>query len=131
MVDGLERNGIEESVSKSKKIFAMRKAIELLKIIEEHEYLELAEKELGHEYVSKVKFVPAELGSTSYSLVDVASPEEKAMNRKIHDRTNEIEKEVWEELWGIIKGNQDYSKFKKNQDWGEQFNGTDMRGWWD
>lgn len=131
MVDGFERDGIEESISKGKKIAAMRRAIELLQIIEEHEYLELAEKELGHEFVSKVKFIPAELGSTSYSLIDAASPEEQITNRKIIDRSHEIEKEAWEELWGILKGNQDYSKFKKNRDWTEQFNGTDMRGWWD
>jgi len=131
MADGLEHNGIEESISKGKKIAAMRRAIELLKIIEQDEYLELSQKELGYEFVSKVKFVPAELGSTTYSLVDIASPEEQITNRKIIDRSHEIEKEVWEELWGIIKGNQDYTKFKKNQDWIEQFNGTDMRGWWD
>jgi len=131
MVDGLKQSGIEESTSKSKKIFAMRRAIEILEYVECDDFILLAEKELGHEFVSKVKFVPAEEGSTSYSMVDIASPEEQEMNRKILDRTHEIEKELWEELWGIIKGNQDYSKFKKNQDWVAQFNGTDMRGWWD
>ena len=130
MSDGLEQSGIEESISRSKKIIAMRRAIEILEYVECDDFILLAEKELGHEFVSKVKFEPIE-GSTSYSMVDIASPEEQEMNRKILDRTHEIEKELWEELWGIIKGNQDYSKFKKNQDWVAQFNGTDMRGWWD
>jgi ASC-1-like (ASCH) protein len=130
MANGFERDGIEESISKGKKITAMRRAIEILKYVECDDFILLAEKELGAEFVSKVKFEPIE-GSTSYSMVDIASPEEQAMNRKILDRTREIENEVWEELWAIIKGNQDYSKFKKNQDRVQQFNGTDMRGWWD
>lgn len=130
MVNGLERHGIEESTSKGKKIAAMKRAIEILEYVECDDFILLAEKELGHEFVSNVKFEPIE-GSTSYSMIDIATPEEQAMNRKILDRTHEIEKEAWEELWGILKGNQDYSKFKKNQDWVAQFNGTDMRGWWD
>ena len=130
MSDGLEKNGIEESIIKGKKIEAIRRAIRLLQIIEQDEHLELAEKELGFEYDAKMEFEPIE-GSTSYTLIDTSPPEQQDINRKIIDRSHEIEKEVWEELWGIIKGNQDYTKFKKNQDWIEQFNGTDMRGWWD
>lgn len=130
IVDGLEHDGIEESISKGKKIAAMRRAIELLQIIEHEQYIELAEKELGFEFNSKMEFEPIE-DSTSYRLVDASSPEEQITNRKILDRSYQIEKEVWEELWEIIKGNQNYSKFKKNQDWIEQFNGTDMRSWWD
>jgi hypothetical protein len=36
----------------------------------------------------------------------------------------------WEELWIIIQG-QDYTKFDKDIDWYEQFDGTGLRGWWD
>ena len=42
----------------------------------------------------------------------------------------EIEKQEWNELFQILKG-QDYAKFNKKTDWNEQFDGTGLKGWWD
>ena len=36
----------------------------------------------------------------------------------------------WKELINLLKG-QNYSKFKKEIDFAEQFDGSGIRGWWD
>jgi hypothetical protein len=41
-----------------------------------------------------------------------------------------MEELFWNELWDILKGNQKYEEFDSQKDWDEQFNGTNMRGWW-
>ena len=49
---------------------------------------------------------------------------------KVFKRSREIEKETWDEIWEILKG-QDCSEFDKDIDWEKQFDGTGIRGWWD
>ena len=46
------------------------------------------------------------------------------------DRAREIERQEWDELFTILKG-QDYTKFDKDVDWDEQFDGSGIKGWWD
>jgi gas vesicle protein len=43
--------------------------------------------------------------------------EEQEHNRKVFNYVHELEMKEWDELWSIIKGNDD--------------KGSDMRGWWD
>ena len=108
----------------------MRRAIQLMEYINEGDYLELAEKELALEYKFKAKFVPVEDNPDYYTLENEIEGVEDD-NSKIFERSRQLEKEIWEELWEIIKGNQDYTKFDDDKEFYEQFNGTDMRGWWD
>jgi hypothetical protein len=108
----------------------MRRAIEILKNCREDNYLAMAEKELGDLIFNDWEFedVPDKPGFSQ--LVDNDTDEERIHNRKIFDRSNEIQEKEWSELFVILKG-QDYTKFDKEIDWDEQFDGSGLRGWWD
>ena len=49
------------------------------------------------------------------------------INKEIIQKSNQLEEELWSELWDIVKGNQNYMTF---EDWDKEFNGTGMRSWW-
>jgi hypothetical protein len=63
-------------------------------------------------------------------LVDKDTPEERAHNKKVFERSSEIEEQEWNELLSILKG-QDTTKFDKGLDWYEQFDGSGLKNWWD
>ena len=130
MVDNIEKHGNEIDKTRLKKVQAMRRAIEILKNCREDNYLAMAEKELGDLIFNDWEFedVPDKPGFSQ--LVDNDTDEERVHNRKIFDRSNEIQEKEWSELFVILKG-QDYTKFDKNIDWDEQFDGSGLRGWWD
>jgi hypothetical protein len=48
----------------------------------------------------------------------------------VFERSSEIEEQEWNELLSILKG-QDTTKFDKNLDWYEQFDGSGLKNWWD
>jgi hypothetical protein len=130
MVDNIEKHGNEIDKTRLKKVQAMRRAIEILKNCREDNYLAMAEKELGDLIFNDWEFedVPDKPGFSQ--LVDNDTDEERVHNRKIFDRSNEIQEKEWSELFVILKG-QDYTKFDKEIDWDEQFDGSGLRGWWD
>jgi hypothetical protein len=97
----------------------MRRALELLKYKLDDNYVERAENELGS--LSKWDWEVDDDGV----LVDRDTPEQKKHNRKVFKRAHEIEEKEWKELWDIIKG----TKFSKRYD--KEYDGTDMRAWWD
>ena len=59
----------------------------------------------------------------NYELIDNDTPEEKKHSRKVFKTARKLEEKEWKELWTIIKGN-------KFTSW-EEFDGTDLRNWWD
>jgi len=137
--DTVEKYGNEVDGPRLKKVDAMRRAIELIKNYNEDNYIEMAESELGELILRDWEF--EETGETTnnplgedneklYRLVDKDTPEEKEHNRKVFDRAREIEKQEWDELFKILKG-QDYTTFDKDKDWDEQFDGSGIKGWWD
>jgi hypothetical protein len=130
MVDNIEKRGNEIDKTRLKKVQAMRRAIEILKNCREDNYLAMAEKELGDLIFNDWEFedLPDKPGFSK--LVDNDTDEERVHNRKIFDRSNEIQEKEWSELFVILKG-QDYTKFDKEIDWDEQFDGSGLRGWWD
>ena len=74
-----------------------------------------------------------------YKLVDYDTDEEREHNRKVYDRTHELEEQEWNELFEILKG-QNYKEYydtlseeeKKNpNNHSEWFDGSGLRGWWD
>ena len=74
-----------------------------------------------------------------YKLVDYDTDEEREHNRKVYDRTHELEEQEWNELFEILKG-QNYKEYyetlseeeKKNQNnYDNWFDGSGLRGWWD
>jgi hypothetical protein len=128
--DNVEKRGNEVDGPRLKKVAAMRRVVELIKNYNEDNYIDMAEKELGelilHDW--EFEYVPDKPGFSQ--LVDNDTDEERVHNRKVFDRAREIEKQEWDELFLILKG-QDYTKFDEDIDWYEQFDGSGIKGWWD
>ena len=131
--------GLEVRESRDKKIAKMQRAIQILKNIEEDNYIQMAETELGEiihhdwEFEETEETIDNPLGEKNektYRLVDKDTDEEKEHNRKVFDRTHELEEQEWAELCQIIKG-QDTELFDKDKDFYKQFDGTGLRSWWD
>ena len=130
MSDNIEKHGSEVAESRLKKVEKMRRAVQLIKNYREDLYLDMAEKELGEMFYNEIEFEECPDRPGYSQLVDNDTPEEKEHNMKVYKRAREIEKQEWNELFQILKG-QDYSKFNKKTDWNEQFDGTGLKGWWD
>jgi len=119
----LSKKGIEVSESREPKLKAIRRALELLKNNREDNYIDRAEDELGKLILSDWLFEETE--DELYKLIDTESKKDKAHNRKVFKRAVAIEKAEWNELWNIFKGT------KNSNNFGPEYDGTDMRGWWD
>lgn len=105
--NNIEKNGMEIEESRDKKVVKMRRVIEILKHFGDGgDFIELAEKELGV--------------IQSKNIFDAINKHDSS----VFKRSDEIEKEMWAELWGIIKG-------ENGPDGKRMLNGSDMRGWWD
>ena len=123
MVVKLEKDGIEEDVSRGKKVAKIKRALELLKHKLDDDYVDRAEAELG-----EIQSGPFEFEKTvdgNYQLVDlvIETASTRRHNRKVFKRASDIEETEWKELWDIFKG-------KKFTTW-DDFDGSDLRGWWD
>ena len=140
MRDNLKTNGIEEPISRAKKINKIQRAIKLIDNRLNDNYIDQAEKELGELYSNPWEFEPTEDGN--YRLIDNDTKNEKAHNVRVFKLASTIDDREWRELWNIFKGQSilDYKKLlktipteeQKTRDvWNEWYNGSDMRGWWD
>jgi hypothetical protein len=123
MVVKLEKDGIEEDSSRGKKVTKIKRALELLKHKLDDDYVERAESELGELSRNPIDFEPIEGKEGLYRLVDNDTPAEKKHASKVYKRARVIEETEWKELWDIFKG----KKFTTSDD----FDGSDLRGWWD
>jgi hypothetical protein len=130
MALNVKEKGNEIDESRLKKVAKMERLVKLLNDINKDEFIEYAESELGELVCYDIKFEPAPNHPGCYQLVDKKTPEEKEHNSKVFKRSREIEKETWNEMWEILKG-QDYTKFNKDINWEKQFDGTGIIGWWD
>lgn len=110
-----EKYGYEILTSREKKIQKMRRFVEIINHYNNDMYLEIAEKEIG---------------KTLGHYLELFSTEDDVIQSNIIQRAYEIEEQEWQELIEIIKG-QDYSKFDKNKDFYEQFDGSGIKCWWD
>ena len=138
----IEKHGHEVDESRMKKVAKMKRLSYLIDVCVHDTYIEEAEKELGmkmiyHEWEFKEVTdeetinLSEEKEPTLYELVDKDTPEEKEHNRKILERSYQIQKEYWEELCYIIKG-PDYDLIRETgEDFYEKLDGSDIRGWWD
>ena len=128
----IEKYGHEVVESRLKKVAKMRRLSYLIDVCVNDTFIEEAEKELGFEYV----YYPFEFEEISgekdlYELKQNETPEHKANNSKILNRSHEIQKEYWEELCTIIKG-PDYDELRNSEEgWDEKYDGSDLRAWWD
>lgn len=130
-VHTLEFYGNEVESTRNKKIQKIKRVIEIIKNIDESRYIDIAEKELG-ELKNKGGFFD--------NVED--TPEEKEHNKKVFERSTELEKLDFEELWQILKG-QDYEDFRKIYDqlpneekwkhdhWENWYDGSGIKNWWD
>ena len=121
MENGLRERGIEVDSMRNKKVEKMRRALELLKHKLDDDYIQRAEDELGELSTNPFEFEKTEEGT--YRLIDTDTPAEKKHARKVYKRARVIEDTEWKELWDIFKG----KKFTTI----EEFDGSDLRGWWD
>jgi hypothetical protein len=123
MVVKLETDGIEVDSSRMKKVENNKRALELLKHKLDDDYVDRAEAELGELVLSDFDFEKTEEGN--YKMVDllIETSSVRKHNRKVFKRAGDIEEKEWNELWNIFKG----KKFTTMDD----FDGSDLRGWWD
>ena len=142
MSDNLAVHGMEVEEPRMKKVAAMRRAVELIKNYNESNYVDMAEAELGELYQRDWEFedVPDKPGFSR--LVENETPAEKKHNRKVFNRSRQIEEQEWKELFTILEG-QNHAEYKKivknateeerkNGDlWNNWYNGTGLNGWWD
>jgi len=120
---GMSTKGWEVAETREPKVKAMARALELLKHKINDDYVERAEIELGEIIMHDWEFEEVENGS--YRLADKETKKEKAHNRRVFKRAAAIEAKEWKELWNIFEGTK-YSKV-----YGEKYDGTDLRSWWD
>jgi hypothetical protein len=123
MVVKLEKDGIEVDSSRDKKVASIKRALELLKHKLDDDYTERIEAEYGELILRDWEF--EELENGNHKLIDNDTPAERKHNRMIFKAAHKLEDKEWIELWNILKG----TKYSKT--WGDTFDGTDMRGWWD
>jgi hypothetical protein len=121
MEKGMSEKGIEVAETRNVKLIMMRRALELLKHKLDDDYIQRAELELGAINHSEFEFEKTEDGN--YRLIDNDTEEDRKHARKVYKRARVIEDKEWKELWDIFKGN----KFTTI----EEFDGSDLRGWWD
>ena len=130
IADYIEKNGHEESKSRDKKVEKMKRLSYLLDIFLKDDYIKLAEEELGPIYNTEIVFEPTGNGTT-YEMIDKGSPEEKKHNIKVIKRSKEIGEKHWKEINSIIQG-PDYEKiYSTSENFDDQYDGSDMRAWWD
>jgi hypothetical protein len=141
MVVKLEKDGIEEDISRGKKVNAIKRVLELLKHKLDSDYVDRAELKLG-----KVNWKPMEFELNEnglYTMTDNETAAERKHMKKIFQYASKLENDEWAEIWETIGGNQSINEYKKllkgktpeelmeHNVWVEWFNGSDMRGWWD
>jgi len=130
MHTNIEERGIEEWISKEKKVEAMKRCVYLLNLFANDDFIEEAEKELGLEMILNTHFVPLEDRPDLYEMVNDVTKKEKKINERILRRAHDMQKKGWKELMHLLDG-QDYSKFSKKSEFLDQFDGSGIRGWWD
>jgi hypothetical protein len=123
MEKDMSTKGLEVRESRDPKVKQMRRAIELLKHKIDDDYIDRAELVLGEMNKTPFEFEPTEDGL--FRLVDNETPEAREHMHKVFQYARELEDKEWNELWDIFKGTEN------SKSYGENYDGTDMRGWWD
>lgn len=134
------RNGHEVEITRLKKVEKIQRVIKIINDMRESTYISRAETELGELVLHDWDF--QEVEGAGYQMLDKETPEEKEHNRKVFERAREIEKDEFEELWLILKG-QNYDEFHetfkqlseeekmKHDHWENWFDGSGIKNWWD
>lgn len=118
----LEHRGIEVDESRLKKVAKIKRVITILDNICEDKYIDIAEKSIGEMILHDWEF--EELDNGRFSLIDKETPEERAHNKSVIDLSNKLEKDEWNELFEILKG-------QDNLNCHDDFDGSNIKSWWD
>ena len=129
-VHTLEFHGWEIEETKNKKVEKIKRVIEIIKSLEESNYIKRAEDQIG------------ELRGVEFWEDKEDTPEDKEHNKKVFDLSTQIENDEWEELFNILKGqdHKEYGKLLETQSeenkwktdlWTKWFDGSGMKHWWD
>jgi len=144
----MSSRSVQEQESVKKKIVKMERAAQILGRIRKSGYIHLAEQELGEIQIGNTWFetyapnseVEKEwLGSESelplYEMKDDLSEEQKAHNSKIFSRSDELERKEWEELFQILRGQDNLENLETSEEsddpWGKAYDGSGLKSWWD
>lgn len=127
----LEFHGYEIDETRLKKVAKIKRVIEIIRSLDESNYIKRAESELG------------ELKNVDNIFSDIEdTPEEKEHNGKVFKLATKIENDEWNELFDILKG-QNHEEYKNlieniteeekwsHDLWAKWFNGSGMKHWWD
>ena len=125
MRDGLEKEGYEVRESLEPKINTISLVISLLQNKIEDNYIERAEKSLGPLILNDWEFEEDPNADGFYKIKDEDDNETKNHNRKVFELAKQMEDTEWELIWKFIHG----TEFSKKV--GEEYDGSDMRSWWD
>lgn len=130
-VHTLEFHGQEIEETKSKKVLKIKRVIEIIKSLDESNYIDRAENQLGN------------LKNPDWLFNGVEdTPEEKEHNRKVFDLATKIENDEWNELFDILRGqnHEEYKKLLEEQSeedkwktdlWTKWYDGSGIKHWWD
>lgn len=134
-------NGYEVDISKNKKVVQIDRVLELLENHIQDTFIEQAEKIHGKLIHHPFKF--NDIGNDLVEIIYQDTETEMEHNSKIYDYSHKLEKEQWDELWDIIKGNNpnpydnnyitidvDELIEEEEEKYNEWDNGSDARGWW-
>jgi hypothetical protein len=105
------------------KIYRMKRLKYLLEVHKNNLYTELAENELGKAHHGKITFIPIDENEQRFSMVDDLTEEQELHNIKVYQKSTEIEKAHWNEIFETLKG-------YEIVDYNEQFDGNGLNHWW-
>jgi hypothetical protein len=123
MVVKLEKDGYEVDESRLKKVEKIYRVLELLKHKLDDDYVDRAEKVLGEINWKPIEFKLLNDSDELYEMVDNDTPTEKEHISKVLKYSQELENKEWIEMWEILKGKEFTTM--------EEYDGCDMRAWWD
>lgn len=135
----ITKYGIEIEETRNKKIHYMNRAIHLMDLILEDDYVRLAEERLGYEIVHlPMNMIPEMRGEEKVYRVEWEgeTDEIREANRVLYNEGYKIEEEVWTELFDILKGDHfQYTQIKdpdgENKSYEDYCTGKGLRTWWD
>jgi len=134
----LEFRGHENNETRLKKVYYMKRCIYLLDCIIDDLFSDIAEKSLSLIHSSS-GFEFKEIfhdNEKYYEMIDLRNDQEKIDDDKIRIESLRIEREYWEELFNILKGdNFDYDFYTdstlKGKSYEEIQTGRGLINWWD
>ena len=103
--DYIRDYGLEVDEGRLLKVERLNRAIQLLNIINDVDFITMAEKKLGKEIISSFDKDP------DNDLTWISNDKDSAYNKVIFDESNKLEEEHYTELFALLK--------------------SDIQGWWD